>query len=144
MGLIPLLIDCFPHLLLTDSLCIPLSFLYSFLPYLHNTLCTKTLCSDTCTSHFPIFHRSANYSYPSDIPLFLILSISVVFISTYVRDLHIPPPLLCLSLSNCIISLIFLLFLAFDFHKMLSVCTSAQTLRDTYNSNSCVISYSHS
>ena len=142
MGLIPLLIDCFPHLLLTDSLCIRLSFLYSFLPYLHNILCTKTLCSDTCTSHFPTSRRLASYSYLSDIPLFLILSISVVFLSTYVRDLHIPPPLLCLSLSNYTISSILLLFLFSDFHKTLSVCTSAQTPHDTYNSNSCVIFYS--
>ena len=142
MRLVPSLIDCFPYLLLTDSLCIRLSSSYSFLPYLHSTLYTKILCFYTCTLSFPISHKLLDYFSLSNIPLFLILSTSVVSLSTCVRDLCILPPLLCLSLSNCIISSILLLFPAFDFHKAPSVCTSAQTPHDTYNSNSCVISYS--
>ena len=108
--LIPSLIDCFPHLLLTDYLCIRLSSSYLLLPHLHNTLYTKTLCSCICISDLPTSRISTSYSSLSNIPLFLILSTSAVSPATYVHGPNIP--LLPASLSpssyiNFSISLLF-------------------------------------
>ena len=48
-----------PCLRPTGAGCILLSFSHSFPLYPHNTLCTRTLCSDTCTSIPEIFRRSS-------------------------------------------------------------------------------------
>ena len=66
---------------------IPGSFLHFFLPYLHNTLCTRNVCFRICTSNLHGFRISLMYSYLLDIRQNTIRLCLVEFQPTYARNL---------------------------------------------------------
>ena len=125
----------------TDVWCIPVSFVHSFLLYLHSTLCTKTPGFGTCISILETSHISLNCFSLSENPWNLRLIPWVVFLTAYGYDLDTLLLLLCLSFSNCIMSLKSLLSLVSFLHRTPSFDTLVQTRYDICNSNLCVINY---